>query len=454
VKNSSRNSYFLASNKPSRYNITVVNEDQSGIIYNSLSGARVAVPQHTLTIEQIRALEAEEWPDTVELPEENTLRLLEELKFFIPREMDELGYVIANRRSHSHNPDLRRVNVILTRKCNLGCTYCFQDKDVGDSKASEEMILRYLKSQAIPGGLLQITWFGGEPTLRIKLICELSDEVIATCNERGTRYNATISTNGVLLDDEKIQMLVARHVKYYQISLDGPQQVQEARRPSLSGKSTYEIIIHNVERLVRSGAEVLIKVILDRENYEAVPDLFRDLGTRGLLQSVKIALQHTEAKHAARGYDKRFASLDELSAVKLHLYEVLAREGYGVAEPSQRPEFCSATSPYSTMVDMAGKLFRCSTEEDNVTGFLAEKGERAVLTNISYEEMFTKRRFALQECESCKVLPICGGGCTVAAENLADRDICSFYKVGIKDYLTLLGRHDRNELNGHTAPAS
>lgn len=452
MKSSYQNSFFLASHKPSRYNITVIHDDLSGMLYNSLTGARIGVPKGALTFAQLRALEASEWPRDVNLPDGGTLTTLKELKFFVPREVDELAIYVTERRNHSHNPLHRRVNVILTRKCNLGCTYCFQDKDVVDDKAAHDVVLRYLKSQAMPNGFLQITWFGGEPTLRFKQICELSDAVIGTCAERHTTYNATISTNGVLLDDDRIDQLLSRRVKYYQISLDGPQNVQESRRLSLSGKPTYETIVQNIERLVNAGAEVLVKVIIDRENHESIPDLFKDLKSRGLLSSLKIALQHTEAKHASANYDKRFPSLEDLSRVKLKLFQDLANEGYGVKEPSQRPEFCSTTSPYSTMIDMAGKMFRCSTEEDNVTGYLADGGERVVFTNIAYEKRFTTRRFALDECETCKVLPICGGGCTAAADNLADRDICSFYKVGIKDYLTLLEHHEMKN-RAQLAPA-
>lgn len=444
----SQNSFSRASYKPSRYNITVADKnDGGGVLYNSLTGARVAVSPDVLTEEQLLALEADSWPAGVELPGEDVLAFLKEQQFFVPEDADEAGLVLRNRHDFMHDSNRRRVSVILTRKCNLGCTYCFQDKDVGDERASRELILKYLKSQIVPGGLLQVTWFGGEPTLRLKMICDLSDEVIAECEKNGTSYYATVSTNGVLLNEEKIGLMLSKRVMRYQISLDGPQQVQELRRPSLNGKPTYDIILTNIELLVKHGAEVNIKVILDRDNYESVPTLFKQLGERDLLKSVKVAIQHTEAKFAAREYDRRFASLEEFTKIKLGLLELLVQNGYSLSEPVQRPEFCAATSPFSTMVDMAGKLFRCGTEEVNVTGRLTPDGQDVVLTNVAYEEMFTKRKYAISDCQTCKVLPLCGGGCTVAAEKLAERDVCSFFKVGVKDYLLMLQRQDERLRN-------
>jgi uncharacterized protein len=441
VRNTFPSYSFLDSYKLSRYNIAVAYDEGGGLLYNSLSGARLAVPRELLTQDQLLAFEANIWPDEVPVPNEDILLLLTEHQFLVPHDVDELSYVEGLRRSYAHNSEVRRVTVILTRGCNLGCVYCFQDKEVGDSRANIDRVLQYLKTQIVPGGLLQVTWFGGEPTLRLKTIYELSDAIIPICQSEGTLYKATISTNGVLLNEERIDMLLERCVTRYQISLDGPQQVQELRRPSHNGKPTYSAIVTNIQRLVQRGAQVTVKVILDRDNYEFVPQLFRDLGEHDLLGAVKVAIQHTEAKFAATAYDKRFSSLEEFAKIKLQLLEILAQEGYKLSEPSLRPEFCAATSPYSTTIDMGGTMFRCGTEKENMTGHLSIDGQEILLTNVAYEEMFTKRRFAHAMCESCKVLPICGGGCTVAAERLAQRDICSFFRVGIKDYLLLLDKN-------------
>lgn len=431
--------------KPSKYNITIPYERGGGIVYNSLTGARIVVPEQMLTTEQMTALEARDWPTDLPLPDPVVRAMLRSHGFFVDTHTDELGAMLSFRETYAHNPKLRRVTVILTRRCNLGCSYCFQDKDVGDSDADKARVLRYLASQIVPSGVLQVTWFGGEPTLRLKLIYELSDAIIAACEAQGTTYSGTISTNGVRLNPESIAMLLARRVMYYQITLDGPSDVQELRRPSLNGRLTYGRIVDNIARLVEGGAEVTIKVIVDRENYQDVPRLFRDLGCRQLLGDVKVAIQHTEGKYAASGYEKRFSSLEEFSAVKLQLLKVLSREGYCLNEPSRRPEFCAATSPFATTIDMAGNMFRCGTEVVNITGSVSPDGSSGLVLNQSYEEMFTKRRFAHSMCENCKVLPICGGGCTVAAEGLAERDICSFYRVGIKDYLLMLEKNGRQD---------
>jgi len=422
----------------------VVKKDGGGILYNSLTGARASISPGILTKEQILALGGNIDLLLREPSDDKVLSILRQYQFLIPHDFDEFDYLKMRFNMYAHNPDVRRITVILTRNCNLNCNYCYQDKTVGAEKIiNKERVLKFIKMQIVPNGLLQVTWFGGEPLLKIKLICQLSDVIIPICKDVGTSYMATISTNGVLLDKEKINLLMRKGVGIFQITLDGPSRVQEIRRPALNKKPTYEIIVDNIKRLVDAGAEVRIKVIIDRFNYQTIPELFQDLKRRSILGFVKIAIQQTEAKFSAENYQGRFNCLEEFARIKMWLLKCLVEEGYKIPEPSQAPEFCAATSPFCNVVDMTGNMYRCGTESVNKTGYISISG-KPVLINTSYDQMFTKQKFAsMKMCRICKVLPICGGGCTLAANELAKRDVCSFYKVIIRDYLVLLERQDK-----------
>jgi hypothetical protein len=113
------------------------------------------------------------------------------------------------------------------------------------------------------------------------------------------------------------------------------------------------------------------------------------------LPHLRIAIQHTEAKFAAREYDRRFRSLEEFTRAKMELLEALVGEGYRLLKPSRRTEFCAATNRYTTMLDMNGQMYRCGTEPPNKTGHLV--AGRPHLTNAAYEHSFTQRRYALAE---------------------------------------------------------
>jgi uncharacterized protein len=434
---------FLASYKVSRYNIVSRADDGATILYNSLTGSRVLMEDALLEPRQIEALEASAWLEDVPLPDAELRQAFVELGFFVPVTTDELAHQLAIHREVACNSAIRRVTVVLTRKCNLGCNYCYQDKDLEDPRANIAQIVAHLRSQVEPGGSIMITWFGGEPLLRLSLIKELTQGIRDHCKAIGAEYSATISSNGVLLDAERVETLLALDVRLFQITLDGPPDIQEHRRPSLNKKPTYNPIIQNIERLLDAGARVNIKVIIDRENWRRVPELFRDLAARKLLTRLNFAIQETEGKFAAASYDPCFGSFEEYTAAKIELLRVLRSYGYQLAEPSQKGEFCAATSPYSTIIDMAGEAYRCATEPANKVGRVEQDGQ-IVFQRPDYEALFTTRNGLSDEmCKTCRVLPICGGGCTLAAEKMARRSRCSYFRTEIRTYLSMLDAQDR-----------
>lgn len=93
------------------------------------------------------------------------------------------------------------VTAILTKSCNLRCTYCFEGACGAASSMSEETALRVCdfacSEQPVNRG---ISFFGGEPLLKRELI----EKMVEKCSSLGDfRYNMT--TNGVLLDESFVR---------------------------------------------------------------------------------------------------------------------------------------------------------------------------------------------------------------------------------------------------------
>ncbi|HEU5324029.1 MAG TPA: hypothetical protein VFX28_24720, partial [Methylomirabilota bacterium] len=109
-----------ASCRPARYNVTVLKEDGEAIVYNSLTGVRLNLAAGTLSAAQAAALEADRWPADVPPPAPPLLAALLAHQLLVPVDADELGAFEAVRRTYAEDPAFRRVNVILTRRCNLG----------------------------------------------------------------------------------------------------------------------------------------------------------------------------------------------------------------------------------------------------------------------------------------------------------------------------------------------
>ncbi len=107
----------------------------------------------------------------------------------------------------------RVVQVHPTRRCNLRCTHCYSFSSPEERDTLPVATLREAISDASAEGYNVVAFSGGEPLL-YKPLPELLDHV-HHCN-----LLATVTTNGILLDKRRLDMLRSR-VDLLAISLDG-----------------------------------------------------------------------------------------------------------------------------------------------------------------------------------------------------------------------------------------
>lgn len=128
---------------------------------------------------------------------------------------------------------MKTLLVVLSEKCNLNCTYC------GVDKWSKKAIDPYLYLEefrkmraAYPDETIKIDFFGGEPLLQMDLIATILEEV-----NQDNNIKLFMPTNGLLLDEEKVDFLVKNNIEV-SISFDG--LWQDRNRLQLNGKPTLE----------------------------------------------------------------------------------------------------------------------------------------------------------------------------------------------------------------------
>lgn len=77
---------------------------------------------------------------------------------------------------------------------------------------------------------LTVTWFGGEPLIATDVIEALSPRLISLAEERGCDYKAWVFTNGYLLDEDVVDLLLRCRVTNIHIPLDGVGATNDATR--------------------------------------------------------------------------------------------------------------------------------------------------------------------------------------------------------------------------------
>jgi MoaA/NifB/PqqE/SkfB family radical SAM enzyme len=101
--------------------------------------------------------------------------------------------------------------VVVTRRCNLACTYCNEFDRVSLPVPTADLLRRVDRLADLGTSIITVT--GGESLLHPKL-----DTVIARIRERGAM--AVLLTNGFLLNRDRIRRLNHAGLDYLQLSID------------------------------------------------------------------------------------------------------------------------------------------------------------------------------------------------------------------------------------------
>jgi radical SAM protein with 4Fe4S-binding SPASM domain len=115
-----------------------------------------------------------------------------------------------------HN-DLFIIAVNLTRRCNLACAHCYMDAETretgGDGELRTDEITNLLDEIASRSNETMVVLTGGEPLLRRDL-----EQLVEHGHSLG--LSMVVGTNGVLLDEQRVQSLKAAGAMGMGISLD------------------------------------------------------------------------------------------------------------------------------------------------------------------------------------------------------------------------------------------
>lgn len=104
----------------------------------------------------------------------------------------------------------------------------------------------------------------------------ISKACLQIAEEKRVKLNLSIVTNGTLLSPPIVERLLELSVNRAMITLDGPPEIHNARRPFKDGKGTFETIFNNLI-YAKGKMGIVIGVNFDKHNYQAIPSLFRFL---------------------------------------------------------------------------------------------------------------------------------------------------------------------------------
>lgn len=213
----------------------------------------------------------------------------------------------------------------VSHDCNLRCKYCFAS--TGDFGTGHRMTMNvetakkaidFVIARSGKRHNIEVDFFGGEPLMAMDTVKATVDYARSLEKEHNKNFRFTITTNGILLDDETIDY-INENMSNAVLSLDGRPEVNDDMRPTVNGKGSYDVILPKFQKLVagRGDKDYYLRGTFTRHNRDFAQDVIHiaDQGFR----NVSVEPVVGDAK-----YDYTFKE-EDLPGI-LEEYENLARE--------------------------------------------------------------------------------------------------------------------------------
>ena len=314
--------------------------------------------------------------------------------------------------------------------CNLNCSYCFasQGKYHGDRAVMSyevgKQALDFLMEHSGTRRNLEVDFFGGEPLMNFQVVKDLVAYARSAEKEKGKNFRFTLTTNGVLVDDEVIEW-ANRECSNVVLSLDGRKEIHDRCRVDYAGNGSWEKIVPKFQKFVeaRGGREYYMRGTFTHAN----PDFLKDIQTMLDLGFSELSM---EPVVCAEG-DPSALTKEDLEVV-MEQYEKLAMLML------ERDKAGKPFTFYHYMIDLSGgpciykRISGCGsgTEYMAVTPwgdlypchqFVGEERFRlgdiwTGVTNTEVQQEFASCNvYAHPECRDCWARLYCSGGCAANA---------------------------------------
>lgn len=347
----------------------------------------------------------------------------------------------------NREPVIKALCLNVAHDCNLKCKYCFAKQ--GDFGGNAELMsleigkkaMDFLVANSGNRRNLDVDFFGGEPLMNWEVVKELVKYGREIEKPAGKNMRFTITTNGVLLDDEKIDF-INEHMHNVVLSLDGRKEINDNMRLTVNDKGSYDVIVPKFQKLVSQRPKdkyYYVRGTFTRNNLDFSKDInhFADLGFE--LTSVEpvvddesnpFALREEDLPKIFEEYENYAAELAErqLKGEKLKFFHFMIDLNQGPCV-IKRITGCGAGNEYISITPN-GDIYPCHQFVGKEEFIMANLNDEKIEIPEDMREMFRNAHvYNKEECKTCWNKFYCSGGCHANAINF-NGDIRKPYELG------------------------
>ena len=375
-----------------------------------------------------------------------TLEVLEEIQALIDAE--ELftadvyrNYVMDFKKRQTV---VKALCLHIAHDCNLACKYCFAEEGEYHGRRAlmsfevGKKALDFLIANSGNRVNLEVDFFGGEPLMNWDVVKQLVEYGRSREKECNKKFRFTITTNGVLLNDE-IMDFCNREMSNVVLSLDGRKEVNDRMRPFRNGSGSYDLIVPTYQKFAESRGtkDYFVRGTITRNNLDFSKDVlhFADLGFKKL--SIEPVVADPKEPYSIREEDlpKIMEEYDRLAK------EFIKREKEGrgfqffhfMIDLNQGPcvakrlSGCGSGTEYLAVTPW-GDFYPCH-QFVGMEDFLLGNVDEGITNTKVRDEFKLCNVYAREKCRDCFARFYCSGGCAANAYNFSG-DITGAYEIG------------------------
>ncbi len=343
-------------------------------------------------------------------------------------ELEREGLLFAPEPSvaPAKSGELKALCLHICHDCNLRCRYCFADEGAYHA-AREKMSLEtakraidFLIERSGNRKILETDFFGGEPLMNFDVVRETVCYAKARAAEKGKKFLFTLTTNGLLLDDEAVKFL-NEEMENVVLSLDGRKEVHDAVRKTANGKGSFDLVIENIKRFVRIRGDknYYVRGTFTAKNLDFADDVlfladngFDSISMEPVVTDIPdLAIKESDLPRICDEYDRLcdayLARLAEGKGFNFFHFNIDLEGGPCL---SKRVSACGAGNEYLSVLPN-GDIYPChqfaGDKEFYMGNVFADTLNEEIRARFAKSCLFTRKK-----CDGCFAKFICSGGCS------------------------------------------
>lgn len=322
------------------------------------------------------------------------------------------------------------VACMLTYNCNQKCLHCYTLSPVKVSNELKTHEWKRILDELSKLRVFYTIFAGGEPLVH-KDIVELVDYA------SNKRLNPAIATNAYLLNEKKIEELIAAGIRGFLISLDGATaEVHDTFRRS---KGSFDRTVNAVSILSEKNIDTVVLATVTTMNVHQIPDIMEladSLGVRRLslvkLRKSGRAISHYDLQLSPHEYvdllkkiHEKEQELQRTSVLYPDLPAAFFEKSIGLDHYEElkglgKIELCGA-GIVGCVVSPSGDVRPCDASGDVSAGNVRENSVKHIWdTAVLFNQLRGIRKNEIHPCSACRLRDTCLMGCRALPSQVGD----------------------------------